>query len=65
MKQLELKLEPVAQQPVPNNVAAALRSLYDCFYFDFPGRINKIESRKGQFQYRYGKKVQPKDRRIK
>ena len=31
------------------------------FYFDFQGRINKRQQRKGQFQYRWGRKVQPKD----
>jgi len=31
-------------------------------FFDFPGRLQLRDcSRVGQFQYRYGRKVQPKD----
>ena len=64
MKQTLLNLKPIAPQEVPGEVSAALRSLYDSMFFDFPGRLN-IERRDGQFQYRYGVKVQPKDERLK
>ena len=65
MNQLTLKLKPIAPQPVPSNVSLALRSLYDSMNFEFSGRINKsYNERPGQFQYRWGVKVQPKDRMI-
>jgi hypothetical protein len=62
MKQLNLQLKPIVQEEVPNSVNHALRGL-DSAYFEFPGRIN-IECREGQFQYRFGVKIQPKDRRL-
>lgn len=65
MIQLSLKLKPIAQQSVPMVVSQALRSLYDSMNFEFSGRIDKSYNiRPGQFQYRWGHKVQPKDRRL-
>jgi hypothetical protein len=63
MQQTLFKLQPIVQQEVPGDVSFALRSLYDSIHFDFPGRINK-ERRPKQFQYRFGIKVQPRDRRL-
>lgn len=59
-KQLFLKLV----QPVAPNSVNAIRVQYESIYFDFPGHINKIDKRKGQFQYRYGVKVQPPDEKL-
>jgi hypothetical protein len=63
--QLTLGLRPIAPVTVPPVVSLALRSLYDSMNFEFAGRINKSYNiRPGQFQYRWGIKVQPKDRKI-
>ena len=63
MNQLQFKLQPIVQQQVPTDISLALRSLYTSMFFDFPGRLNK-ERRDGQFQYRFGVKVQPVDRKL-
>jgi hypothetical protein len=63
--QLIMELKPIAPQTVPSNVSLALRSLYDSMNFEFAGRIDKSYNiRPGQFQYRWGVKVQPKDERL-
>ena len=63
--QLMLGIKPLAPQLVPPVVCIALRSLYDSMNFEFSGRIDKsYNTRPGQFQYRWGHKVQPKDRRL-
>jgi hypothetical protein len=63
MIQLNLKLKPIIEQQVPTDISLALRSLYDCLYFNFSGRIDlEGARRKGQFQYRYGRKVLPTDK---
>ena len=64
MQQTLFKLQPIAQQEVPGDISFALRSLYDSIYFDFPGHI-KRDTRKGQFQYRFGVKVVPRDRKLR
>jgi len=56
--QLFLKLV----QPVARNSVNAIRVQYESLYFDFAGRLHNPEWHpKGQFQYRYGRKVEPKD----
>ena len=65
MTQLNLKLKPICPEQVSMEVSASLRSLYDSMNFEFSGRIDKsYNTRPGQFQYRWGVKVQPKDRRL-
>jgi hypothetical protein len=60
-KQLFLKLV----QPVAPNSVNAIRVQYESIYFDFAGRVHIPDNRrKGQFQYRYGVKVQPPDEKL-
>ena len=57
-RQLTLKLV----QPVAPNSVNAIRVQFESIYFDLGGRIHMPDChRKGQFQYRYGVKVQPVD----
>jgi hypothetical protein len=57
-RQLTL-LKPVANESTKVGRIPAAVDLPTGF-FDFAGIVNK-ERRKGQFQYRFGRKVQPED----
>lgn len=65
MKQQLLRFIPTPKQPIE----VKGEDMYLLFmginkeYFYFPGRVN-VERRDGQFQYRWGIKVQPKDWRL-
>jgi hypothetical protein len=60
MKQVSLNLQPVIGSSTYSDNRGEIKGTTSAGCFNFQGRLN-IEKRPEQFQYRFGRKIQPKD----